>query len=91
MKETAVRVPGWIPSATNATDRDISPETAKKKWTDVTGVMALDISHETAIRTQRKALATHVGNQATSHGIVQNGNQVAVVATNPMCLATNVT
>uniref|UniRef100_A0A8D8QPI1 Uncharacterized protein n=1 Tax=Cacopsylla melanoneura TaxID=428564 RepID=A0A8D8QPI1_9HEMI len=95
MKETADLA--WMPSATSATDLDISPEIARKKSTGATVVTAQDTSLGTVNKALMKVHATLAGSldilQETAQSQGSRRQEVVVVAavTNPMCLATNVT
>lgn len=87
--------PEWMPNAISATDQDISPETVKRKWTDVIAVTEQDILPVIVTKHPMKALATTVVNQDTLHEIAHlPGNQVdldlVVVAINPISLVINV-
>lgn len=87
--------PEWMLSATSATDQDISPETVKKKWIDVTAVMVQDTLPVIVTKLQRKAPAITVVNQGILREIAHLlGNRVdqveQEVAINPIFLVTNV-
>uniref|UniRef100_A0A8D8UHJ1 Uncharacterized protein n=1 Tax=Cacopsylla melanoneura TaxID=428564 RepID=A0A8D8UHJ1_9HEMI len=95
MKETADLA--WMPSATSATDLDISPEIARKKSTGATVVTGQDTSLGTVNKALMKVHATLAGSldilqeTAQSQGSLHQEVVVVAVVTNPMCLATNVT
>lgn len=81
----------WIPSATNAIVPDISPETARRKLTDVTVATGLDTSLETASKTQMRApVITAVNLVTLPENAHSRENLVGVVATNLMCHVTSV-